>query len=147
MEYVIGSVLALAVAGLAAAVGFDRDRSFASTILIGVASYYVLFALIGASSRAVVVESVVASGFLLVGILGFKTTPWVIAAAMVGHGVFDVMHDLFIQNPGVPSWWPGFCLAFDAVLGLWLAAMALRRSHLSLTGTAAGHQDTRDARS
>ena len=89
----------------------------------------------------------VASGFLLVGILGFKTTPWVIAAAMVGHGVFDVMHDLFIQNPGVPSWWPGFCLAFDAVLGLWLAAMALRRSHLSLTGTAAGHQDTRDARS
>ena len=118
MEYLIGVLLALAVAGLAAGVGFDRDRSFAPTLLIVVASYYVLFALIAASTRAAVVESVIASAFLLMAVLGFKTTPWIIAAGMVGHGVFDLMHDLFIQNPGVPSWWPGFCSAFDVIFGL-----------------------------
>jgi hypothetical protein len=22
-------------------------------------------------------------------------------------------HDLIVHNPGVPSWWPAFCLTFD----------------------------------
>ena len=146
MEYLIGILLALSVAGLAAGAAFDRDRSFAPTILIVVASYYVLFAVIGASARAIVVESVVASAFLLIGVFGSKTAPWIVAAAMVGHGAFDLVHDFFIQNPGVPGWWPGFCFAFDAIFGLWLAAIALRRSHLSLTGTAVRHQDDRATR-
>lgn len=82
MEYVIGLALAAAIAGLAAAVGFDRDRSFAPTILIVVASYYVLFALMGGSGRTLVVEIFVASGFLLLGVLGFKTNLWLVPAAM-----------------------------------------------------------------
>lgn len=44
---------------------FDRDRSFASTVLIVIASYYVLFAVHGGSSQALVVESVAAGGFML----------------------------------------------------------------------------------
>jgi hypothetical protein len=133
MEYLIGLVLALVVAGLAAAVGFDRDRSFSPTVLIVIASYYVLFAVIGGSARTLTVELVIASGFLLLGVLGFKTNLWVVAAAMVGHGVFDFVHHLFIDNPGVPSWWPGFCLAFDVAFGGWLAALLVRRSRPSLT--------------
>src|SRR5437660_1702085 len=111
MEYLIGLVLALAVAGLAAGVGFDRDRSFAPTVLIVIALYYVLFALMGGSTRTLVVESLVASGFLLVAVVGFKTNLWLIVAALVGHGVFDFVHHLLIDSPGTPSWWPGFCLA------------------------------------
>ena len=45
MEYLIGVLLALAVAGIGAGIGFDRDRSFAPVVLIVIASYYVLFAL------------------------------------------------------------------------------------------------------
>jgi hypothetical protein len=146
MEYLIGFILALAVAGLAAGVGFDRDRSFAPTILIVIASYYVLFALMGGSGRALVVEISVASGFLLLGVLGFKTNLWLIPAAMVGHGVFDFIHHLFIDNPGVPSWWPGFCLAFDVLFGGWLAVLLLRRSHPSLLGTSSRHQNSPHAR-
>jgi hypothetical protein len=133
MEYLIGLVLALAVAGLAAGVGFDRDRSFAPTILIVIASYYVLFALMGGSGRTLVVEILAASGFLLLGILGFKTNPWLIAAGMAGHGVFDFIHHSVINNPGVPSWWPGFCLAFDVLFGGWLAALLVRRPHPPFT--------------
>jgi hypothetical protein len=49
MEYLIGLILSLVVAGFAIIVGFDRDRSFYPTVLIVIASYYVLFAVMGAS--------------------------------------------------------------------------------------------------
>ena len=133
MEYLIGLVLAFVVAGLAAVVGFDRDRSSYPTVLIVIASYYVLFAVIGGSARTLWVEILIASGFLLVAVLGFKTNLWLIAAAMVGHGLFDFIHHSFIDNPGVPSWWPGFCLAFDVLFGEWLAALLARRLHASPT--------------
>ena len=139
MEYLIGFVLSLAVAGLAAGVGFDRDRSFAPTILIVIASYYVLFAVMGGSGRTLVIEIAIASGFLALGIVGFKTNLWLIAAAMVAHGMFDCIHHSLIQNPGVPSWWPGFCLAFDVLFGVWLGALLVRRSHPALIAISPRH--------
>jgi len=50
MEYLIGVILTLAVAAFAAVIGFDRERAFYSTVLIGIASYYALFAAMGAST-------------------------------------------------------------------------------------------------
>ena len=126
MEYVIGLILSLAVAGFATVVGFDRERAFYPTVLIVIASYYALFAAMGASGRTLIIEIVVAGGFLLVAILGFKRNLWLVVAALVGHGVFDLVHHLFIDNPGVPHWWPGFCLAFDALLGVFLAVRLIR---------------------
>ena len=131
MEYLIGLALSLAVAGAAAVIGFDRERAFYPTVLIIIASYYVLFAVMGASGRTLVVEIVVASGFLLFAVLGFKRNLWLVAGASVGHGVFDFVHHLFIDNPGVPRWWPGFCLAFDVVLGGVLAARLMRHHERS----------------
>jgi hypothetical protein len=126
MEYVIGLILAAAVAGSATVIGFDRERAFYPTVLIVIAFYYVLFAAMGASSRTLIIESAVASGFLLVAVLGFKRNLWFVVAALVGHGIFDFVHRRFIDNPGVPHWWPGFCLAFDAVLGAFLAVHLIR---------------------
>jgi hypothetical protein len=126
MEYLIGVILSLAVAGFAAIVGFDRERSFYPTVLIVIASYYVLFAVMGASRRTLVIEIVVAFVFLLVAALGFRKNFWLIVAALIGHGVFDFLHRFFIDNPGVPQWWRGFCLAFDALLGVFLAVRLIR---------------------
>ncbi len=66
MEYLIGVILSLAVAGSATVIGLDRERAFYPTVLIVIASYYVLFAVMGASRRTLVIEIVVASGFLFV---------------------------------------------------------------------------------
>ena len=121
MEYLIGLVLALAVAAFAAITGFGRDRAFYPTMLIIVAHYYVLFAAIGASGRTLAIEIAAASVFLLVAVLGFKSSFWLVAAAIAGHGVFDFFHHSLIENPGVPPWWPGFCMAFDVSLGAYLA--------------------------
>jgi hypothetical protein len=129
MEYLIGLLLSLAVAGLASSVGFDRDRVYYPVLLIVIATYYVLFASMGASGRVVILESTVAAGFLLIAVIGFKSNLWVVVAAMVGHGVFDFVHQRFIDNSGVPRWWPGFCLAFDAMTGGFLAVLLVRRKN------------------
>jgi hypothetical protein len=130
MEYVIGLILAAGVAGSATVIGFERERAFYPTVLIVIASYYVLFAAMGASSRTLIVEIAVAGGFLLVAVLGFRRNIWLVVAALVGHGVFDFVHHLFIDNPGVPHWWPGFCLAFDGFLGVFLALRLIRHRNL-----------------
>lgn len=127
MEYLIGVALSLVVAGTAAAVGFDRERAFYPVLLIVVASYYVLFAAMGASGQVVILESVAAGGFLLLAVIGFKTSLWFVVAGLVAHGIFDFLHHRFIANPGVPHWWPGFCLAFDVIAGGFLAALLILR--------------------
>ena len=136
MEYLIGLTLSLAVAGLAALIGFDRERAFYPTVLIVIASYYVLFAVMGASSRILCTEIALASGFFLFAVLGFKRNLWFVVAALLCHGVFDFVHYLFIENPGVPHWWPGFCLAFDGILGALLALRLMRRSGFSFNPNA-----------
>ncbi len=131
MEYLIGLLLAVAVAGFATAVGLDRERGFYPTVLIVIASYYVLFAVMGAPGRTLVIEIVVASAFLVAALLGFKKNLWFAVAAIVGHGVFDFVHHFFIENPGVPHWWPGFCLTFDVVVGAWLSVRLMSVPSLS----------------
>jgi hypothetical protein len=131
MEYLIGLLLSLGVAGFAAMIGFDRERVFYPTVLIVIASYYVLFAVMGASRRTLILEIVVASGFLLVATLGYKTNLWLVAIALVGHGIFDFVRPGFIDNPGVPRWWPGFCLIFDVVIG---GLLALRLARHEIVG-------------
>jgi hypothetical protein len=127
MEYLIGMLLSLAVVALAATMRMDRDRAFYPTVLIVVASYYVLFAAMGGSGRIIVLEIVVASGFLLFAIVGYKISLWLVAIGLVGHGVFDIFHHLVIENPGMPHWWPGFCMACDVVLGGFLMVLLWRR--------------------
>ena len=126
MEYAIGLILSLAVAGFATVVGFDRERAFYPTVMIVIASYYVLFAVMGASRRTLSIEIVVAGGFLLVAVLGYRRNFWFVVASLIGHGIFDYVHRVFIDNPGVPHWWPGFCLAFDVVFGAWVAVLLIR---------------------
>jgi hypothetical protein len=113
MPYLIGIVLAIGVAMFARLVGFDRDRAFYPTVLIVIASYYVLFAVMSGSVQAVVVESVVMMLFAAAAVAGFKSSAWIVVVGLAGHGVFDAVHGYFIENAGVPAWWPAWCLAYD----------------------------------
>src|SRR4026207_1138079 len=109
MPYVIGIVLSAGVAVFARYVGFDRDRAFYPTVMIVIALYYVLFAVMSGSVQTVVIESV---GMALVaagGRAGFKSSAWIVAVALAGHGVFDAFHGYVIENAGVPVWWPAWC--------------------------------------
>ena len=133
MEYLIGVVLAAVVCAFAMLAGFDRERVFYPTVLIVIATYYILFAVMGSSTPALAMESLVAGAFLMVAVAGFKKNLWLVVGALAGHGVFDFFHHTFIQNPGVPVWWPGFCLSFDVLAGIFLAVLLVRRSGFALT--------------
>jgi hypothetical protein len=113
MPYVIGIVLSMSVALFASRVGFDRDRAFYPTVLIVIASYYVLFAAMSESVHTVLLESIVMMGFSIAAVVGFKSNAWIVVGGLAGHGVFDALHGYVLENFGVPIWWPAFCLAFD----------------------------------
>ena len=107
----------------ARSVGFDRDRAFYPTVMIVIALYYVLFAVMSGSVQTVVSESVVMTLFAAAAVVGFKSSAWIVVVALAGHGVFDAVHGHLIENAGVPAWWPAWCLAYDvgAAAGLaWL---------------------------
>ena len=101
---IIGLSLALAVGLFGTSVGLDRERSFYPVVTIVVASYYALFAVIGASLPSLVPE-------------------------LLGFALFLAA---FVANPGVPAWWPSFCLGYDVTAALYLATL-LRSGRLRAT--------------
>ena len=126
MPFLVGVVLALSVSLWASLVGLDRDRAFYATVLIVIASYYALFAVMGGSLQALAIESLVIIVFLVASAAGFKVSLWFVVAGLAAHGVFDLMHGELIANPGVPAWWPEFCAAYDLMAAAYLAWLLSR---------------------
>jgi hypothetical protein len=118
---VIGALLAFAVGLFATGLGLDRDRAFYPVVTIVIASYYALFAVMADSARALVLESAVGALFLAVAASGFRSSLWLIVVALAAHGIFDLNHGALIFNPGVPRWWPEFCLTYDVAAAVYLA--------------------------
>ena len=131
MEYIVGIVFALMVSIFATVVGFDRDRAFYPTVTIVIASYYGLFAVMGGSFQALIIESIIILVFLLFSVIGFKQNLWIVVFALFAHGIFDFFHSRLILNPGVPQWWAMFCLTYDIAAAGYLAWL-LKSSKVSV---------------
>ena len=116
-----GIGLAVLTWAMARAIGFDRDRSFYPSLLIIIASYYVLFAVMGDGQHDLLVEILIASAFILVALAGFRTSPWLIVAGLVCHGAYDAVHAAVVGSTGPPTWWPAFCGAYDVMLAALVA--------------------------
>ena len=127
MAVLIGATLALAVGGFASILGLDRERAFYTVVAMIVSTYYALFAIMGGSNSALVVEALVGSGFVALAAVGFKRTMWLVVAALAGHGILDTVHGSLVSNPGLPAWWPAFCAAYDVVAAGYLASLLLSR--------------------
>jgi len=117
----IGALLALGVGLLGTASGMDRDRAFYATVMIVIASLYALFAVMGASTHALVLESLAGAVFLAAAVAGFRSSLWIVVVALAAHGIFDLVHGRLIDDPGVPGWWPAFCLTYDVTAAAYLA--------------------------
>jgi hypothetical protein len=121
MALAIGALLALVVGICATVIGLDRDRVFYPTITIVIAFYHVLFAVMGGSTHALILELLCGTVFIVAAVVGFKTSLWIVAVALATHGLFDLTHGRVIVNPGEPTWWPPFCFAYDIVAAAYLA--------------------------
>lgn len=120
MAFLIGVVSALCVGIFATVVGLDRDRAFYPTVMIVIALLYALFSAIGGSVEALLYESPAILGFIVAAVVGFKRSLWVVAAALAAHGIYDFGHAYLFVNPGVPTFWPAFCSAYDIVAAVYL---------------------------
>jgi hypothetical protein len=138
VAFVVGIAVGLGVGVFATLVGLDRDRAFYPTVMIVIAFYYALFAAMSGSVAVLMSESVPIFLFCLAAVLGFKRSLWFVAAALVAHGVFDFSHRFIITDPGVPAWWPSFCMAADVALGLYLAWL-LYSDRITASNRAARH--------
>jgi hypothetical protein len=49
-------------------------------------------------------------------------------AGLSAHGIFDFLHGHLVSNPGVPLWWPQFCLAYDLATAGFFAWLQVRRN-------------------
>ena len=114
MALLVGLLLAMAVGVMATASGLDRDRAFYPAVTMTIALYYVLFAVMGGSTRALVVESLIA----------VFSSCWRSSASGLHSGssswrsrpmAMDLWHGTIIANPGVPAWWRDCCLTYDLV--------------------------------
>lgn len=138
MEYIVGIALALFVCGAVSLLGMDRDRVFYATMVIVVATYYVLFAVIDGGHKVLLSEIAIAAVFTVVAVVGFKRNLWLVAVALAGHGVLDFFHHALVQNTGVPRVWPGFCMAFDLTAGVFFGCVLAFRANSAARWSASG---------
>lgn len=132
MAILIGALLAAGVGLFCALLGMDRDRALYPAVTMVVASLYVLFAVMGADAPTLVRELLVCAAFVAAAAAGFRRSLWIVVVALAGHGVLDLAHAAVLPNPGVPSWWPGFCSSYDIVAAAFLA-VRIRRGDVRAT--------------
>lgn len=126
---IVAGVATAAVLAVAANLTrFDRDKSFYPTLVIVIASYYLLFAVMDGSPKTIAIELMVVSTFALAAVYSGLRLPALAGWAILVHGIFDVAHGHVIDNAGVPVWWPAYCAAVDVPLGAWVIYLAGRET-------------------
>lgn len=125
MEYLVGLALAAGICLFVRLVGLDRDRALYPAMVLVVASYYALFAVMSGSLTVLMQEVAGIAVFVALAVASFRISLWYAVAALAAHGVFDGFHARIITDPGVPDYWPGFCMTFDVVAAIWLAGLLL----------------------
>ncbi len=126
LPILIGLFGALGAGLLFSRSGMDRDRALYPALMMVIAFYYVLFALIGQSPRALLAESAVALAFVVAAVAGFRSNLWWVVLALAAHGLLDLVHGALIDDPGVPAWWPAFCAAYDVAAAAYLGVLVSR---------------------
>nr|WP_136252409.1 DUF6010 family protein [Ningiella ruwaisensis] len=114
----IGLVLSLLIIVFAKLTRFEQDLSFYPTLLIVIASYYVLFSVI--AGHSILLEAFIALAFFGIAILGAYKSLVIVGLGIVVHGAYDIIHAVYLNNSVSPSWWPAFCATVDIVLGSWV---------------------------
>jgi len=73
-------------------------------------------------TKVLVVETAVASVFVVVAAAGVTASTWLLVAGLAAHGVKDLWQHRtrFVANT---RWWPPFCAAVDFVAAVLIAVI------------------------
>ena len=85
-----------------------------------IAAVYIGFAVADGRTKVLVVETAVASVFVVVAAAGVTASTWLLVAGLAAHGVKDLWQHRtrFVANT---RWWPPFCAAVDFVAAALIA--------------------------
>ena len=92
--------------------------------------YYWVFALLGSDLDALPAEILAGLAFIVIAHVAAwrrnTATLVLLAIGYLAHAAYDVVHDQWVSNAGVPAWWPEFCGSVDLLLGAYIAVLALK---------------------
>jgi len=104
------------------------ERWLYSLALLTLPGLYAFFALRAGLQAVGAKEMIYGLPFLAAGLffafVSVRKSAVVVGSFWILHALYDVTHNQFINNPGVPGWYPAFCFAVDIVIGayvLWLS--------------------------
>lgn len=120
--------IAVGVLTIAVARAIRGQRWMYAIGLLTLPSLYANFALQAGQPAVAIRELLHGIPLFVIGLaLAFVSVRYsalVVGSLWILHGLYDLAHDRFLANPGVPGWYPVFCFSVDVVVGtyvLWLA--------------------------
>ena len=128
LPLLVGIALGLGSIGLMALAGVARERGSYAVAMVAIAVFYPVFA-VGRGWDTFAFHAIVASLFIVLAILGARKSLWWIVAAMVLHGLFDILDGLRAPDPS-PDWWGPFCLGVDLAIAAALSFLLMRDGSL-----------------
>jgi hypothetical protein len=87
-------------------------------VLIG--AIYIGFAVADGRPKVILVESTVASVFVVIAAIAVTGSVWWIVVGLVGHGLKDLWQHR-TRFVGTTRWWPPFCAVVDFIAGAGVA--------------------------
>lgn len=92
--------------------------------LLTLPSLYASFALYAGERSVGIKEMIYGVPFIVAGlvfaVLSARQSAVVVGALWILHALYDLAHDQFFMNAGVPGWYPVFCFSVDIVVGVYL---------------------------
>jgi hypothetical protein len=85
-----------------------------------IAAVYIGFAVADGRPHVLVVETLVASTFVVTAMAAPAVSPWLVVAGLAAHGVKDAWQHR-TQFVAGTRWWPPFCAAVDFVAAALIA--------------------------
>jgi hypothetical protein len=94
-----------------------------------IAAIYIGFSVADGRGKVIAVETLVATGFVMIAAAGVTGSAWLLVAGLAGHGLKDIWqhHTGFVSNT---RWWPPFCASVDFVAAGLIALMIVAEVHL-----------------
>jgi hypothetical protein len=104
--------------------------------LLTLPSLYAFFALQAGDQAVGIKEMIYGLPYLIAGLVfafvSVRQSAIVVGAFWILHGVYDLTHNQFITNAGVPGWYPVFCFSVDVVIGAYLLWLSNRIPNANL---------------
>jgi hypothetical protein len=104
-----------------------NEKKFYSLTLIPIAMIYIGFSYYYGNLTALHAEIVGVIIFTVLALLAQFMSSWILVVAYLGHGMWDIFHEIFVKGISdgipwtqVPQGYAAFCLAYDVIIAVYV---------------------------